>query len=70
MLERQDQFVSTLTEKLLSYALGRGPEYFDRPVIRAIVRDAASESHRWSSIIVGIVKSTPFRMRRSASRIR
>ena len=67
VLERPDQFVSTLTEKLLSYALGRGPEYFDRPVIRAIVRDAASESHRWSAIIVGIVKSTPFRMRRSAS---
>ena len=67
VLERQDQFVSTLTEKLLSYALGRGPEYFDRPVIRAIARDAASESYRWSSIIVGIVKSTPFRMRRSAS---
>jgi hypothetical protein len=67
VLERQDQFVSTLTEKLLSYALGRGPEYFDRPVIRTIVQDAASDNYRWSSIIVGIVKSTPFRMRRSAS---
>ena len=67
LLERQDQFIGTVTEKLLAYALGRGPEYVDRPVIRAITRDAASEGYRWSSIIVGIVKSTPFRMRRSAS---
>ncbi len=66
LLERQDQFVGTVTEKLLAYALGRGPEYFDRPVIRRIARDAVSEDYRWSSIIVGIVKSTPFRMRRSA----
>ena len=66
LLGRQDQFVGTMTEKLLAYALGRGPEYYDRPAIRAITRDAASESYRWSSIIVGIVKSTPFRMRRSA----
>ena len=67
VLERQDQFVDTVTEKLLSYALGRGPEHVDRPVIRRIARDAASDNYRWSSIIVGIVKSTPFRMRRSAS---
>ena len=67
VLERQDQFVATLIEKLLAYAIGRGPEHVDRPVIRAIARDAASENYRWSSIIVGIIKSTPFRMRRSAS---
>ena len=67
LLERREQFVSTVTEKLLAYALGRGPEYYDRPTVRAITRDAASDIYRWSAIIVGIVQSTPFRMRRSAS---
>ena len=67
LLERHHQFVATLTEKLLAYALGRGPEHFDRPTIRTITRNASSNNYRWSSIIVGIVKSTPFRMRRSKS---
>ncbi len=67
LLERRDQLVGTVVEKLLSYALGRGPEYHDQPTVRAITRTAASDDYRWSSIIVGIVKSTPFRMRRSAS---
>jgi mono/diheme cytochrome c family protein len=64
---RRQQFVGTVTEKLLSYALGRGVEYYDLPAIRKITRDAASADYRWSSIIVGIVKSTPFQMRRSES---
>jgi len=63
LLDRSDQFVETLTEKLLVYALGRGLEYYDRPVLRAITRDAAEQDHRWSSIILGIVESPPFRMR-------
>ena len=67
LLERQDQFVATVTEKLLAYALGRGPEYFDRPTVRAIVERASSDDYRWSSIIVGIVRSTPFTMRRAKS---
>ena len=67
LLERREQFIGTLTEKLLAYALGRGPEYYDRPTVRAIARSAASDNYRWSSIIVGIVQSTPFRMRRSES---
>ena len=67
LLERREQFIGTLTEKLLAYALGRGPEYYDRPTVRAITRSAASENYRWSSIITGIVQSTPFRMRRSES---
>jgi mono/diheme cytochrome c family protein len=65
LLERQDQFIGTLTQKLLAYALGRAPEYYDRPAVRAITRLAASQNHSWSSIIVGVVQSTPFRMRRS-----
>ena len=65
LLARQEQFVGTVTEKLLAYALGRGPEYYDRPTIRSILNNASSNNYRWSSIIVGIVQSTPFRMRRS-----
>ena len=57
LLARRDQFVGTVTEKLLAYALGRGPEYFDQPAIRAIIRDSVSNDYRWSSIIVGIVQS-------------
>jgi hypothetical protein len=52
-----------VTEKLLSYALGRPLEYTDRPVVRQIVRDAAQNEYRWSSIVLGIVKSPPFLLR-------
>jgi Protein of unknown function (DUF1592)/Protein of unknown function (DUF1588)/Protein of unknown function (DUF1587)/Protein of unknown function (DUF1585)/Protein of unknown function (DUF1595) len=61
LLNRQELFVETFTERLLTYALGRGVEEYDRPVIRKIVREA--HDPRWSSIILGIVKSTPFQMR-------
>ena len=67
LLERSEQFVETVTEKLLTYALGRGIEHYDRPVIRAIVRAAAADDYRWSSLLLGIVESTPFRMRRTES---
>ena len=65
LLDRPADFVGTATEKLLMYALGRGTEYYDTPIVRKIVRDAASNDYRWSSIILGIVKSSPFRLRRS-----
>ncbi len=58
-------FVGTLTEKLLTYALGRGVEYYDAPAIRAIVREAPAQNFRMSSIILGVVKSQPFQMRKS-----
>ena len=67
LLDRSGQFVETVAEKLLVYALGRGVEHHDRPVIRAIVRAAAEEDHRWSSLVLGIVESAPFRMRRPES---
>ena len=67
LLQRPDLFVTTLTEKLLTYALGRGVEHYDSPAIRAIVRDAERDDSRFSSIILGIVESVPFQMRRSAS---
>ena len=65
MLRRPELFVSTLTEKLLIYALGRGVEPFDAPAIRQIVRDAGRKDYRFSSLILGIVNSTPFAMRNS-----
>ena len=64
MLLHSDRFVLTLTEKMLTYALGRGLEYSDMPAVRAIVRDAAKNDYRLSSLIAGIVQSPPFRMRR------
>jgi Protein of unknown function (DUF1592)/Protein of unknown function (DUF1588)/Protein of unknown function (DUF1587)/Protein of unknown function (DUF1585)/Protein of unknown function (DUF1595) len=63
LLGKRDLFVETFTERLLTYALGRGVEEYDRPVIRRIVREAAAGGHRWSSIVLGIVKSVPFQMR-------
>ena len=65
LLERPEQFPRTVTEKLLAYALGRRVEYYDRPAIRAIVRGAAPGNFRWSALILGIVKSPAFQMRRA-----
>ncbi|MYD70836.1 MAG: DUF1592 domain-containing protein [Acidobacteria bacterium] len=67
LFERRTEFVATVTEKLLTYALGRGIEYYDRPAIRAIVREAGEDDYRWSSLILGVVKSVPFQMRRAES---
>ena len=65
LLERPDVFAATLTEKLLTFALGRGVEYYDGPAIRKIVREAKAADYRFSSIILGIANSTPFTMRKS-----
>jgi len=62
----RDQFEDTVTEKLLTYALGRGLEYYDRPAVRSIMRQAARDNFRISALIGAIVKSTPFQMRRTA----
>jgi len=62
----RDDFLRTATEKLLTYALGRGVEYYDYPAIRSINRDAARDNHRISSWILAIVKSPPFQMRRGS----
>ena len=66
LLERPEQFAGTVTEKLLSYALGRGLEHGDKPTVRAIVRDAEPDDYRWSALIAGIVKSPAFLMRNAA----
>ncbi len=63
LLSKPDQFATTVTEKLMTYALGRGVEYYDQPALRKIMRDAGPE-YRWSSLILGLVKSAPFQMRR------
>jgi mono/diheme cytochrome c family protein len=62
LLEQPEQFPRTVTEKLMSYALGRRLEYYDRPSVREIVRRAAAHEYRWSSIILGIVESPTFLM--------
>ncbi|MGH9785642.1 MAG: DUF1592 domain-containing protein, partial [Terriglobia bacterium] len=73
LLSHPEQFVATATEKLLIYALGRGLEHSDFPAIRKITReaalrtgDSAGRPYRWSAIVLGIVKSTPFQMRKSS----
>ncbi len=63
LVNRPEVFAGTLTEKLLTYALGRGLDYRDMPAVRTIVRDAARNNYRFSAIVMGIVRSTPFRMR-------
>jgi mono/diheme cytochrome c family protein len=65
LLRRPEVFVGTLTEKLLTYALGRGVEYYDAPAIRKVVREAREKDFRFSSLVLGIAGSTPFQMRRS-----
>jgi hypothetical protein len=62
-----ERFVSTVTEKLLTYALGRGVEFYDAPAVRAIVRNGARTNYRFASdLIMGVVKSVPFQMRKAA----
>jgi mono/diheme cytochrome c family protein len=61
----RDDFVRTATEKLLTYALGRGVEYYDYPAVRAIARDASRDNYKMSSLVLAVVNSTPFRMRRA-----
>jgi hypothetical protein len=63
LLAQPEQFPRTVAEKLMTYALGRRLEYYDRPAIRKVVHDAAAQNYRWSSLITGIVKSPSFLMR-------
>jgi mono/diheme cytochrome c family protein len=65
LLSRPELFVTTLTEKLLTYGLGRGLESYDGAAVRKIVRDAHNNDYRFSALVLGIVNSTPFQMRRS-----
>ena len=66
LADQPDRFAAAITDKLLTYALGRGVEYHDRPAIRRIVHDAAPGGYTWSSLVTGIIRSTPFQMRRAS----
>jgi hypothetical protein len=65
LLNRPELFVRTLTEKLMTYALGRGVEYYDAPAIRKVVADARDNDYHFSQLVIGIARSTPFQMRMS-----
>ena len=65
LLNRPELFVSTMTEKLMTYALGRGVEYYDAPTVRAIVGAARRDDYRFASLVLGVVGSRPFQMRRT-----
>jgi hypothetical protein len=67
LVAQKEQFVRTVSGKLLTYAIGRGLEHYDAPAVRGIVRVAAADDYRWSSTILALVKSAPFRMRRTGS---
>jgi hypothetical protein len=64
LVRRPDRFVTTVTEKLLTFALGRGVESYDQPAIRRIVKDAEANGYRLSTIVAGVAKSYPFLNRR------
>jgi hypothetical protein len=68
LLGRSNEFVMNMTERLFTYGLGRGAEYYDAPAIRRIVREAAAQDYRFSSLILGIVASDAFQMRRTLDR--
>jgi len=65
LVSRPETFVGVMTEKLLTYALGRGVEYYDMPAVRKIVHDAGANEYKFSSLILGVIKSTPFEMKTS-----
>jgi hypothetical protein len=67
LLERRAEVLHTVTSKLLTYAIGRGVEHYDAPAVRKILRDAEPGAYRWSSLVMGVVNSTPFQMRRTAA---
>ena len=66
LVSQKEQFVRTVTAKLVTYALGREIESFDAPAIRGIVRAAAADDYRWSSVILALVKSPQFQMRKAS----
>jgi len=65
LLRRPEEFVSVVAERMLTFALGRRLDYYDAPAIRKVVREAARQDYRWSSLILLTVKSMPFQMRRT-----
>lgn len=66
-MRHSERVVHTVAEKVLTYALGRGLQYYDQPAVREIVRQSSAENYTWSSLIMGVIESTPFQYRRAAS---
>src|SRR5437868_15434226 len=66
LMKHPDQFFNTMTEKMLTYALGRGLEYYDMPVVRSIVKDSAKSNYRFTTLVMDIVKSPPFQMKKKS----
>ena len=67
LLGQREALVTNLAEKLLTYALGRGVDYYDMRAVRRITRESAGRDYRWSSLILSVVKSMPFQMRKAES---
>jgi hypothetical protein len=67
LLSKEDQLVTAVTGRLLTYALGRAVEPSDMPAIRKIVRSSAAQGYRWSALILGVIRSAPFQMAESSS---
>jgi hypothetical protein len=65
LLDHSDEFISTVSEKLLMYAIGRNLQYYDAPAVRGITREASRNRNTFSSLVLGVVKSTPFQMRQT-----
>jgi hypothetical protein len=65
VLQHPEMFVRTVTQKLMTYGLGRGVEYEDMPLVRRIARDAAQREYKWSAIVLGLVRSAPFQMKKA-----
>ena len=65
LVKDPEQFVSTVTDKLLMYSLGRNTQYYDAPAVRAIVRNSARDNYKFSTLVVGVMKSAPFQMRQA-----
>jgi hypothetical protein len=65
LLSQQHQFVATMAEKLLMYAIGRNVQYYDAPAVRAVVREAAAGKYSIGSLVLGVVRSGPFQMRQA-----
>jgi len=63
LLRQSDQFVDTVAERLLMYAVGRNLQYYDQPSVRAIVREASASGYTLPALVMGVVKSRPFQMR-------
>ena len=63
LLQHPEEFVSTVAEKLLMYGIGRNVQYFDQPIVRALVKESARDKYTFSSLVLGVVKSVPFQMR-------